>query len=323
MNPTGGFNAGLSPDAVKTAIDGAMYEEFTRTMNPGYLSAGNSFFFKQGDTGGKLSFIYDEDSNVGMFDETSEQEDIKNTDSFVGNKTQRDSQKYTKQVPISDEAFRADQIGKREQLGRQIGDRARMTQDFKAITRTYGDIAAGTFFTCPDGQATASNSHTTLKGFTVDNLETGVLTPDNAWTLAVSLAAQKSQDGDPGGHVFEGAVSCLALYKTMKEVLNSTLIANSAENNLNIFDTDYGSVEIAASIYLGSQYNGATNANTQYTFVGRNHQITRKVFYGLTTSMLTPEQSANDSYAMRYKYHEVAFPGTWTAVASSSGSAAS
>jgi len=258
-----------------------------------------------------------------MFDETGEQEDIANTDSFIGNQTARTSQKYTKQVPISDEAFRADQVNKRSELGRQIGDRARMTQDFKAVTRTYGDVAAGTFFTCPDGQATASNSHTTLKGFTVDNLETGVLTPDNAWTLTVSLANQKSQDGDPGGHVFEGAVGPFLLYKTMKEVLNSSLIANSAENNLNIFDTDYGAVEIASSIYLGSTYNSATNANTQYTFVGRNHMISRKVFYGLTTSMITPEQSANDSYALRYKYHEVAFPGTWTALASSSGSAAS
>ncbi len=323
MNPTGGFNAGLSPDAVKTAIDAAMYEEFSRNMNPGYLSAGNAFFFKQGDTGGKLAFIYDEDSNVGMFDETGEQEDIANTDSFIGNQTQRNSQKYTKQVPISDEAFRADQIGKRAQLGVQIGDRARMTQDFKAITRTYGDVTAGTFFTCPDGQATASNSHTTLKGFTVDNLETGVFTPDNAWTVTVSLAGQKSQDGDPGGHVLEGVVSPFLLYKTSKEVLNSVLIPNSAENNLNIFETDYGAVEIAASIYLGSQYNGASNANTTYSFVSRNHSINRKVFYGLTTSMLTPEQSANDSYALRYKYHEVAFPGTWNGIVASNGSAAS
>lgn len=323
MNPTGGFNAGLSPDAVKTAIDAAMYEEFTRPLNPGYLSAGNEFFFKNGDTGGKLAFIYDEDSNVGIFDETAEQEEIKNTDSFIGNQTTRTSQKYTKQVPVSDEAFRADQVGKRDALGRQIGDRARMTQDFKAITRTYGDVTAGTFFTCPDGQATSSNSHTTLKGFTVDNLETGVLTPDNAWTVTVSLAGQKSQDGDPGGHVFEGAVCPFLLYKTMKEVLNSSLVANSAENNLNIFDTDYGTVQIAASIYLGSTYNSASNANTTYSFIGRNHMINRKVFYGLTTSMITPDQSANDSYALRYKYHEIAFPGSWTALVASSGSAAS
>ncbi len=323
MNPTGGFNAGLSPDATKTAIDGVMYEAFTRDQMPGYLSASNGFFFQQGSTEGKTAFIWDEDSNVGAFDETAEQQDISNSDSFIGNQKTKNSQKYTKQVPISDEAFRADQVGKREKIGTQIGDRARVSQDSKTILNTYGDAFAGTINTTPDGQALASNSHTTLKGFTVDNLETGNLTPDNAWTLTVSLANQKGQDGDPGGHVFEGAVCPFLLYKTMKEVLNSSLIANSAENNLNIFDTDFGAVQVAASIYLGSTYNAASNANTSYSFVGRNHMITRKVFYGLETKMIPPENTANDSWALRAKFHEMAFPGSWTGYVGSNGSAAS
>ncbi len=323
MDGNGGFNAGLSPDAVKTAIDGVMYERFTRTQLPGYLSAQDNFFFKQSDTGGKLAFIWDEDSNVGAFEETGEQADILNTDSFIGNQKTKNSQKYTKQVPISDEAFRADQVGKRAMIGTQVGDRARVTQDLKTILNTYGDAFAGAVNTTPDGQALASNSHVTLKGFTVDNLETGNLTPDNAWTLTVSLASQRGQDGDPGSHVFAGAVCPFLLYKTMKEVLNSSLIANSAENNLNIFDTDFGAVQIAASIYLGSTYNSATNANTSYSFIGENHMITRKVFYGLTTTMIAPESTKNDTYLYRAKYHEMAFPGSWTGFVGSNGSAAS
>lgn len=322
MNPTGGFNAGLSADAVKTAIDGVLYERFTREMQPEYISASNTFFFKQ-DTTDKLAFIWDEDSNVGGFEETAEQQDFNNTDSFIGNQTTKNSQKYTKQVPISDEAFRADQVGKRAKIGQQVGDRARQTQDRKTILNTYGDAFAGSINTTPDGQALASNSHVTLKGFTVDNLETGNFTPDNAWTLVNSLANQKGQDGDAGSHVFEGCLVPFLLYKTAKEVLRSDLIVNSAENNLNIFDTDYGQVQIGASIFLGSTYNSNSNANTSYHFVGRDHQITRKVFYDLTTTMITPEMTANDSYALRAKYHEMAFNGTWTAYAGSSGSAAS
>lgn len=296
-----------------------MYERFTREQNPGYLSASDGFFFKQGDTGGKTAFIWDEDSNIGMFDETAEQQDLSNTDTFVGNQTTKNSVKYTKQIPISDEAFRADQIGKRADIGSKIGDRARVTQDSKAILNTYGDAFAGSVNTTPDGKALAANDHLTLKGVTVDNLETGALTPDNAWTLTVSLANQKGQDGDPGGHVFAGAVCPFLLYKTMKEVLNSSLIPNSAENNLNIFDTDYGTVRIAASIYLGSTYNAAANANTSYSFVGENHMVMRKVFYSLTTFMRTPEQTANDTYAMVAKFHEMSFPGSWTGYAGSNG----
>lgn len=318
MNPTGGFSFALSPDACKTAIDAAMYEEFTREQNPGYLRASNNFFFKQ-DTTDKLAFIWDEDSNVGAFQETGEEEEILNTDTRVGNQKTKLSQKYTKQIPISDEAFRADQIGKRAKIGQQVGDRARVTQDQKAILSTYGDAFAGSINTTPDGQALASNSHTTLTGVTVDNLETGSLTPDNLWTLVNSLASQKGQDGDAGGHVFEGIVVPFLLYKTAKEVLDSSLVANSAENNLNIFDTDYGTVQIAASIFLGSLYNAATNANTSYHIVGRNHMITRKVFYDLITKMIPPEATANDTHLLRSKFHESTFPGSWTGYAGSNG----
>jgi len=321
MNQTGGHTGALSPDAVKTGIDAVMYERFTRTMQPNYLSASDEMFFKQ-DTTDLVAFIWDEDSNVGEFDETGEQEDILSTDTFVGNTKTKFSQKYTKQIPVSDEAFRADKVGKRASIGRNIGDRARQTQDKKAILSTYGDAFAGSLNTTPDGQPLASNSHVTLKGATVDNLETGALTPDNAWILTVSLANQKAQDGDAGSHVLEGALVPFVLYKTLKEVLNSDLIANSAENNLNIFDTDYGEVQLRASIFLGSAYNSAANANTSYHFIGSNHQITRKVFYELTSTLIAPEYTDNDNYIMRSKFHESTFPGTWTAYAAANGTTA-
>ena len=318
MNGTGGHTGQLSPDAVKTGIDAVLYERFTRTMQPQYLSASDSMFFKQDDTQ-MVAFIWDEDSNVGEFEETDEQGEILNTDTFIGNTKTKYSQKYTKQIPISDEAFRADKVGKRKRIGTQVGDRARQTQDRKAILSTYGDAFAGSINTTPDGKALAANDHITLKGATVDNKETSALTPDGAWTLTNTLANQRGQDGDAGSHVLEGALSPFVLYKTMKEVLNSELIANSAENNLNIFDTDYGEVQIRASIFLGSMYNSASNANTSYHFIGENHQITRMVFYELYTTMISPEYTDNDSYALRSKFHEATFPGTWTAYAGADG----
>jgi hypothetical protein len=318
MRPQGGFTAGLSPDAVKTAIDVVLYERFEREANPGYLSASNSFFFRT-ESIDKYAFIWDEDAGVPNFQKTGEQEDILPTDSWIGNTKTRFSQKYTSQVPISDEAFRADQVGKRNQLGVQQGDAARRTQDSEAILNTYGDAFAGAVNTCPDGQALASNSHLTLRGATVDTLETGVLNPDNLWTQTVSLAGQKGQHGDLGGHVFAGWVGPFVLYKTAKEVMNSSLLANSGENNLNVFDTDYGTVQIAASQFLGSAYNGASNANTSYSLVSADHAVMRKVFYGIESTMITPEMTDNDSYALRVKFHEVAFPGSWTGYVGSNG----
>lgn len=319
-NITGGFTAELSPDGVQTSIDGVMWEEYDRERQPSYLSAKDDFFFKVAgiDT---YTFIYDEDSNVGMFEQTGEQEEIRRTNTTIGNKTTATVLKYMKSIPISWEAFKADQHGKRERIGRQVGDRARLTQDFKSVLNTYGDAFDGTVSTTPDGDAAASNSHTTLTGVNVDNLETGALAPDALWTAVTSLANQKAQDGDAGSYVFEGLVVPFTLYKTAKEIMNSTLLANSAENNLNIFDTDYGTVAIKASIFLGSTYNGNTNANTSFHVLSRSHQVTRKVFADLNTDLIEPKYSDTDSWEHRSRFAEVAFWGSWNGYVGDNGSA--
>ena len=319
MNPSGGFSDSLSPSATRTELDAVMYETYQRTEQPAYLSASDAFFFKQGTTGGKLGFIWEEDSNVGEFQKTGEQEDILTTDSRIGNQKTKNSQKWTKKVPISDEAFRADQVGKRAQISVNVGDRARQTQDKQAILETYGDAFSGSFNTTPDSQNLASNSHTTLTGVTVDNLDTGHATPNNLWTQVTQLANQYAQDGDAGSHLFEGIVGPFTLYKTFKEILNSELIANSAENNLNVFDTDYGQVSIKVSIFLGSTYNTYANANTAYVILGRNHMIERKVFYGLTTDLIEPRYTTNDTWQYLAKYHECVFPGSFTAIVGTTG----
>ncbi len=314
----GGHTSTLSPDDCQTAIDEVMYEKFTRPEVPGYLSAQDGWFFNTDGTD-SMAFIYDEDSNVGEFNETGEQEEIISTNTRIGNTKTKRITKYTKQVPVSWEAFKTSQKGKREQIGTQIGERARVTQDHQAIINTFGDAVAGSINTTPDGFALAANAHLTLNGATVDNLETVALSADNLWTVVQSLANQKGQDGDAGSHNFEGIVVPFILYKTAKETLGSPLVPFSGENQINVFETDYGRVMLRASIFLGSTYNTASNANTTYTILGRNHQIRRKVLEGLSTSMTEPKYSPNDTYVMRAKFSESHFPGTWTAAVSSQG----
>ena len=121
-------------------------------MQPGYLSAQDSWFFKQSSSN-LLGYTWDEDSNVGGFEETDEQEEITDTDTFIGNTKTVKMQKWTKQIPVSLEAFRADAVGKRAKIGEQMGDRARLTQDKKAILNTFGDAFSGSVNTTPDGDA--------------------------------------------------------------------------------------------------------------------------------------------------------------------------
>ena len=319
-SPSGGHTAALSPDAVLTSIDAVLWERYGRVRQPGDISATDSFFFNTGPTVG-IGFIWDEDTNVGDFEEIEEQEEFLKTDPFIGNQKTIQSKKFYKQVPISDEAFRADLVGKRDKIGKQVGDKARQTQDKRALLDTYADAFAGSVNTTPDGQALYSNAHVALKyGTSVDNLETGSLTPDNLWTNVNALANQKGQDGDAGSHVFEGFLSNFNNYRAAKEIMNSALVANSGENNINIFDTVYGQVRIAASIFLNTAYNSATNAATSYHVLSADHQVMRKTFYGLTTHMKTPEVTNNDSYAYVAKFNEVCFPGSWTGAQGRDGS---
>ncbi len=315
---TGGHTTGLSPDAVQASINAVAWERYMRESQPGYLSARDEFFVKQ-QQANEMVYVWDEDSNVGAFEETDEQADISNSDTRIGNQKTARQKKYVKQIPISWEAFKTDMVGKRERIGQQIGDRAKLTQDKNTILETYGDAFAGTYNTTPDGDALASNSHTTLTGVNVDNLETGVLNADNLWTLVQSLANQKAQDGEAGSQVFEGVVVPFILYKTVKETMNSQLVPFSGENQVNLFDTDYGTVKIAASIFLGSTYNAATNANTSYSIISSNHMVTRRVLDGLNMDMIEPKYTANDTYVERARYAETRFFESWTGYAGSNG----
>ena len=104
-------------------------------------------------------------------------------------------------------------------------------------------------------------------------------------------------------------------------MFNSSLLADSAENNLNIFDTDYGTVAIKQSPLLGSTFNSATNANTSYHFVSQNHHIVRRKLVDMELEMVEPKYSATDSWVERVRFGEVTYPETHFGHAASNGSA--
>ena len=318
-NLTGGHTFQLSPDSCQTEIDGVAWEKYQRKQLPSVLSAQDPFFFKQSSFQGKLGYTWDEDSNIGQFDEMDEQEEFENTDTRIGNTKNVKVQKWGKQVPVSDEAFNADMHGLRASIGTKIGDRARLTQDKRAILNTYGDAFAGSVNTTPDAVSLANNSHVTLKSITIDNLETGVLNADNLWTAVQALHNQKAQDGENGGYQFEGLLVPLILYKTAHEIMEATLVPYSAENQPNIFDTVYGTVNVKQSQYLGSTYNSASNANTSYHLLSSSHLINRMVYRDLYTSLIPPENTANDSYVYRGRFLERHFPESWCGYIGSNG----
>lgn len=318
MQPTGGHTVNLSPDATQTAIDGVAYEVYNQNDQPAVLSHTDPTFFKQEDFTSN-AHIWDEYSGIPNTAEHQEQEVVKTVDVFVGNQKTQKVKFFKNDYPISAEAFKTDKGYIRDRIGGDIAEAVTRRQKYVAIIDCYGDAFDGTNFTTPDGNSLANNSHTTLRGGTVDNLETGSMTPDNADTLARSLESQIGQHGDWGGNVLAGVLCARNNYKLTKEVFNSTQLANSAENNLNLFETDYGTVAIKQSPLLGSTFNAGANANTGYHFVSQNHHIVRRVLVGMELSMIPPEYTATDSYVERVRHAEVTYPETHFGYAGSTG----
>lgn len=323
MNPTGGWTTGLSPDAFQKAINAVVYERYMREQQPDYLSSSDTFCFKQSQAE-EMVYLWDEDSNIGPYEEIDEQEDLPNSDTIIGNQASVRQRKWVKQVPVSFEAFKTEQTGinKRAELGRQIADRARLRQDSTTILDTFGDAFDGNISPTPDGDAWASDSHTSLKNVTIDNLETEALSADGLWTTVQSLANQKAQDGEAGSQVFQGIAIPFILLKTAHETLDSDLEPFTAENQDNFFKTVYGTgVRIKASIFLGSTYNGNSNANTSYHVFSENVQASRRVLTGLITNLIPPEQTKNDTFIERAKFMESHFVASWFGYVGNNGTA--
>lgn len=318
MNPVGGATVNLSPDACQTAIDSVAYEVYDQSGQPAELEATNPTFFKQ-ESFTSNAHIWDEYSGIPNIEEHGEQEIVKTVDVFIGNQKVQKVKFFKNDYPISVEAFKTDKGYIRDRIGKDVAEAVVRKQKYVAIVDCYGDAFDGTNFTTPDGQPLASSSHTTLRGDTVDNLETPAMSPDDADTLARSLESQLGQHGDWGGNVLAGVFVPRNIYKHTKEVFNSTLVADSGENNLNLFDTDYGTVSIKQSPLLSSAFNSGTNANTGYHFVSSNHHIVRRTLVGMEMSMIEPKYTATDSYVERVRFAEVTYPETHFGYAASSG----
>ena len=309
MNPIGGHTTTLSPDATQTAIDGVAYEVYNQEGQPASLEATDTTFFKQEDFTSN-AHIWDEYSGIPNIAEHQEQEIVKTVDVFLGNQKTQKVKFFKNDYPVSVEAFKTDKGYIRDRIGRDVAEATRRKQKYIAIVDCYGDAFDGTNFTTPDGDALASSSHTTLRGDTVDNSNTGALTPDVLDTDVRSLESQIGQHGDWGGNVLAGVLVPRNIYKHMKEVLNSQLTADSGENNINLFDTDYGQVVLKQSPLLSSTFNPGANANTAWHMVSQNHHIVRRTLTGMELEMVEPKYTATDSYVERVRFAEVSYPET-------------
>lgn len=179
--------------------------------------------------------------------------------------------------------------------------KARVTQDYNAF-----GIFRGAFTTTltADGAAWISATHTLINGQTYSNLITNPsgtgLTSDSLYALIVALRQQPDQAGVLLGNVPSILVVPTKLFKKAIELTDSALIADSANNAINVYRSAYG-FRVMTSPYMDLAVGGS---DTAFFLLSKNHAVTRLIRQGIQTSLRSWEYSNNRTYFYQANFRE-------------------
>lgn len=188
---------------------------------------------------------------------------------------------------------------------------ARITQDQNAFSFINGGFTTSL---TADGSALFS-THTLIGGGTVSNSGTGALSPSTLNTGIVALRQQKNQAGVIMGNVPSILLVPSALFKHAIEITESALIADSANNNLNVYRSAYG-ITVYTSPYLDAVAGGSDGA---WFLFGRNHSITRLIRQGIQTALRDWTMSNNRTYFYQANFREAVYAPDYVATWASTG----
>jgi len=306
------FGSSLNPSVVKTALDDVWYSEVDIEKHPGYADATNASVFNQ-KTSDKAAEIEELFGGSGAWSETAEEQELPEGTPRITNQKTFTHVKYAKSIKIPKEFFDDQMHGSYEDMVKNFARRAKTTRDDNAMK--YFRNSFTTSLTA-DGVALISDSHVTVSGDTVDNLETGVLTEANLNTLFVSLAQQKGQDGVIDGQVANVLLVPISLFKTACEITKSEARAGTPNNDLCYYSQLYPGLMIYTSPYLGLAAGGS---DTAYWLLSRNHGVSRWVRESMNTNLVPYEYTNNDVYVYKGRFREVVGSMTYEGIVGSNG----
>ena len=305
----------------KVGLDEKFHVEYDRVAQPEQVFATDELFFRQ-TTEADSGFIQNaESSGPGDFRRVARGEEVPVGSVRIGNKQTLEINEFSQDVDFTESDMEdTNQYNIKADSVTEMGVAAQTSRDRYTFEETYGNPFDATNNPTPDGAAFGSNSHVSLSGETVDNLETGTLTPDNLKVLVRRLKLLPRQGGGLGGFGFHGLLVALSLVETAIEITESDLKPNTANNNLNWVSRIYPGVRVGTSEYLHSDWNSLnSNVDTTYVAVSRRHKVTHCVRKAISTDWVDPLISRSRTGYYRARFRERAFPGTWSGTAFSNG----
>jgi len=290
----------LSPDVVITKLDAIFVQEYTWPVGPGIATAETPEIFKQVDIDNAAHIEEVLSGGGGFWDVKSEEQPVASASPRVANLVTYYAVTYAKQLQISKEFFDDNMHNTYAAMVTKFAANARATRDLNAF-KLYQNAFTTTL--TADGAAFISTSHTTIADGTVSNrvANNPTLTPTSLNTAIVQLMQLKSQDGIIMGGQPAYLLVAPAGFKNAQEITGSALVADSANNAINVFSSTY-QISVWQSPYLGSAAGGS---DTAWFLLGRNHGVTRYIREEITTSLVDYIYSSNDNYVYKGRFREV------------------
>jgi hypothetical protein len=281
---------------VQTELDKVFFQQFDYDETfPGVAHATTAEIFKPQETT-HAAWIQSVNKGSGLFPSIGETVAVPLATPHVANKQTTLVLTFAQGIDISKQLFDDNMHGVWAEDVKDFAEKAKDTQDYTAFSLfRLGFTTALT----ADGNAIFS-THTLIGGGTQVNNDTVALTPTSLNTGIVNLVEQKDQSGVIRGSSPKTLLVPPALWKHAREITDSALIADSGNNNLNVYRSALG-ITVWTSHWLGAAAGGS---DTAWFLLASRHGFVRLVRQGIETALTDWRYSNNLMYRYQANYRE-------------------
>jgi len=296
---------------VQTELDKVFFQQFDYDETfPGVAHATTAEIFKPQETT-HAAWIQSVNKGSGLFPAIGETVAVPLSTPHVANKQTTKILTFAQGIDISKQLFDDNMHGVWAEDVRDFAQKAKDTQDYNAF-RVFRN--GFTTELTADGNAFFS-THTLISGGTQVNNATGALTPATLNTGIVALVEMKDQSGVIRGSSPAVLLVPPALWKHAREITDSALIADSGNNNVNVYRSALG-ITVWTSHWLGAAAGGS---DTAWFLLARRHGVTRLIRQGLETALTDWRYSNNLTYRYQANFREEVFVADYAGSYGSTG----
>lgn len=282
---------------VQTELDKVFFQQFDYDETfPGVAHATTAEIFAPQETT-HAAWIQSINKGSGLFPGIGETVTVPLATPHVTNKQTTLINTYAQGIDISKQLFDDNMHGVWAADVKDFADQAKNTQDYTS----FGLFRNGfTTALTADGVSIFNSAHVLIGGGTQSNSGTAALTPTSLNTAMVNLIEQKNQAGVVSGSSPAVLLVPPAIWKHAREITDSALIADLANNNINVYRSALG-ITVWTSHWLGTVAGGS---DTAWFLLAKRHGFTRLIRQGLETALTDWRYSNNLTYRYQANFRE-------------------